>query len=73
MTDLANHLQTVIGNSLAPADVNLWTKLSPLITTKGLEAALLEMPPTPALEAAIVAQTTELIASRERQIIRQIS
>ena len=72
MTDLANHLQTVIGNSLAPADVNLWTKLSPLITTKGLEAALLEMPPTPALEAAIVAQTTELIASREREIIRQI-
>jgi hypothetical protein len=72
MTELANHLQTVIGGGLAAADEVHWKKLSPLIAAKGLEAAMLEFPPTQALEAAIVARTAELIGDREREIVSQV-
>ena len=72
MGELASHLQAVIGDGLEPADKAHWATLAPLIATKGLEAALLELAPTPALEAAIVAQTAELIASRERAIIAEV-
>lgn len=72
MGELASHLQAVIGDGLEPADKAHWAKLAPVIATKGLEAALLELAPTPALEAAIVAQTAELIVSRERAIIAEV-
>ena len=72
MSDLADHLQTVIGDSLTPADADHWANLGPLIEKKGLEAALLEMAPTPALEIEIVARTVELIAKREQEIVSQV-
>ena len=62
MSELASHLQTVIGDGLEAADKAHWAALAPLIATKGLETALLELAPTPALESKIVAQTAELIA-----------
>lgn len=72
MAELASHLQAAIGDGLAPADAEHWAKLSPLVAAKGLEAALLELAPTPALEAAIVARTAELIASREQAIVGEV-
>ena len=42
---------------LAAAEVDRWNAISPLLPTKGLEAALLEVPPTTGLEIAIVART----------------
>lgn len=72
MIEVANHLQSVIGNELDPADAELWTELAPLVGAKGLEAALLQMAPTPALETAIVAHTAALIASHERDIVAQV-
>jgi hypothetical protein len=72
MSELASHLQTVIGDGLEAADKAHWAALAPLIATKGLETALLELAPTPALESKIVAQTAELIARRERTIIAEV-
>ncbi|MEQ1694797.1 MAG: SIR2 family protein [Hyphomicrobiaceae bacterium] len=72
MSELAAHLQAVIGPGLNADDEAHWAKLSPLIGSKGLEPALLEMAPTPALEAIIVSKTAELIAMRERKIIAEV-
>jgi hypothetical protein len=72
MSELANHLQATIEDGLSITDVAHWTKLWPLIVANGLEAALLALAPTPTLEAAIVARTGDLIASREREIVGQV-
>lgn len=72
MGELASHLDKSVMAGLAAADVDRWSAISPLLSTKGLEAALLEVPPTPGLEIAIVARTAELIASRERQIVAEV-
>jgi hypothetical protein len=72
MAELATHLQAVIGDGLAPADVAQWAQLSPLIAAHGLEAALLALAPSSTLEAAIVARTAELIANRECEIVSQV-
>ena len=72
MAELADHLQSVVGDGLEPADANRWAQLSPSIRTKGLEAALLELAPTPGLEAVIVARTAELVAGRERAIVAEV-
>ncbi|GLI96100.1 SIR2 family protein [Methylocystis echinoides] len=72
MTELAAHLRETIGGDLAPVDCECWAKLAPAVAAKGLEAALLDIAPTPALEAAIVARTADLISSCEREIIAQI-
>src|SRR3546814_9522525 len=67
-TRRSSDLKVTVG--LEAVDVARWSAISPLLPTKGLETALLETPPTPGLEAAIVARTAELIAMRERQIVR---
>ncbi|CAE6858305.1 hypothetical protein R69619_07796 [Paraburkholderia nemoris] len=72
MGELARHLQATIETGLSSADKDRWNELSPLITTNGLEAALLSKPPTPTLEIAIVAKTVELIAQRERDIVAEV-
>lgn len=72
MGELAYHLDATVTGGLAAADVDRWNATSPLLPVKGLEAALLEMPPTPGLEAAIVARTAEMIAARERQIVGEV-
>ncbi len=72
MGELADHLQAVIGDGLATTDADHWAKLAPLIAAKGLEAALLAMAPTPALEIELVARTSELIAKREQEIVSQV-
>jgi SIR2-like domain len=72
MTELASHLRATLGSGLEPDDANRWATLAPLVATKGLEAALLEIAPTPGLEAAIVARTAELVASLEQVIVAQV-
>lgn len=72
MSELAAHLQAVIGAGLDTVDAECWATLAPLIATKGLEGALLELAPTPALEGAIVAATAKLIAVREREIVAAV-
>ena len=72
MGELANHLCSSIGPSLAGADVAAWAEIEPLIQSKGLEAALLEKVPTAALEAAIAKSTAELICERERSVVTEV-
>lgn len=72
MGELANHLRAVIGPDLSSADVATWAEIVPLIQSKGLEAALLEKPPSAGLEAAIATATAELIAARERSIVTEV-
>lgn len=72
MGDLASHLQETVEADLAEHDRGQWKELSPLISAKGLEAALHERPPTPTLEATIVARSAELIAQRERHILAEV-
>ncbi|MDW9364087.1 SIR2 family protein [Sinorhizobium meliloti] len=72
MGALAGYLQANIGSDLVGHDKALWAELSPLITAKGLEAALLAIPPTATLESLIVAKTAELIAQREREIVTEV-
>ena len=72
MNELADHLQLTLSGGLEPPDANCWQKLAPIVSAKGLEAALLEIAPTSGLEAAIVARTAEIMARREREIIAQV-
>ncbi|RWC23421.1 MAG: SIR2 family protein [Mesorhizobium sp.] len=72
MTEIAQHLQAVMLDDLTPSDAEQWAVLSPLIADKGLEAALLEVGPTPSVETAIVARTGQFIANREREIVDEV-
>ncbi len=72
MGELAAHLEATVTADMATEDVDRWKAISPLLPHKGLEAALLEVPPTPGLEIAIVARTAELIAARERKIVAEV-
>jgi len=72
MGDLANHIRATIGPGLDGDDAEAWAAISPLIEAKGLEAALLEKPPTPALEVALATATAALIEDRERVVITDV-
>lgn len=72
MGALADHLQGSVEAELSANDRVRWSSLVPLIKTDGLEAALLKLPPTPTLEAAIVAKTADLIAQKEREIVGEV-
>lgn len=72
MGELADHLLTNVGHVLTGADAAAWTAAAQLITTKGLEAALLAAPPTPPLEASISAETGRLISERERTVVSEV-
>lgn len=72
MGALGKHLQATIEANLSKSDREHWAELSPLIMADGLEAALLAKPPTPTLEAAIVARTVELVAQYEREIVAEV-
>jgi hypothetical protein len=72
MGELATYLRSEVGGGLTGADAAAWASAELLIATKGLEAALLAAPPTPALEAAISAATGKLIAERERAVVTEV-
>lgn len=72
MGELASYLLAEVGAGLVGADAVTWASAAPLITSKGLEAALLAVPPTAALEAAISAATGKLIAERERTVVSEV-
>lgn len=72
MGALATHLRATIGPQVTGADAALWAEIEPLITTKGLEAALLEKPPTQALEALLGVATAQLVGDTERNTITEV-
>ena len=72
MGELADHLRATVGPGLAGEDAEIWATLVPLILAKGIEAALLEKPPTPALESAIAAATSAMVSERERTVITEV-
>jgi hypothetical protein len=72
MGELADHLCTVIGTGLGATDLAAWSEISPLIKAKGLESALHEKAPTPALESAISVATGAMIADRERSVVASV-
>lgn len=72
MGELASHLQKTVGVGLIGADATTWASASALVATKGLEGALLAVPPTPALEFAIAASTGQFIAERERAVVAEV-
>ncbi|MGO7175357.1 SIR2 family protein [Rhizobium ruizarguesonis] len=72
MGALGHHLVAHIPASLSEDDGKLWDEIHPLIEIHGLEAALLKVPPTPSLEAAIVQNTADFIATAEASIISDV-
>ena len=72
MGELADYLLANVGHGLSDADAASWSAASQLISTKGLEAALLAAPPTPQLEASISAATGRLISERERTVVSEV-
>lgn len=72
MGDLARHLSATVPVGLSGADAAMWASAEGLLATKGLEGALLAVPPTPAVEAAIASATASLIAQREQAVIADV-
>ncbi len=72
MAELAAHLQATVPAGLVGVDAATWASASALFATKGLEGALLAVPPTPTLEMAIATATGQLIAERERAVISEV-
>src|SRR5690606_23652908 len=72
MGELARYLLVEVGSGLEGADAVTWASVAPLIASNGLESALLTVPPTPSLEAAITAATGKLIAERERTVVSEV-
>ncbi|MEM5473861.1 SIR2 family protein [Hoeflea sp. AS60] len=72
MGALGHHLVTTLPARLSEQDNNLWEQIHPLISTVGLEAALLKHTPTESLEVAIVQSTADFIADAEAAIIADI-
>jgi hypothetical protein len=72
MGELANYLLAEVGVGLAGTDATTWASASALLATKGLEGALLAVPPTPAIESAIAFATGNLIAERERSVVSEV-
>ncbi len=72
MGELATHLCAELADKFTGDDATMWASAASLIGTKGLEAALLEVPPTPAVEAAIASATGKMIAERERSVVADI-
>lgn len=72
MGELAEHLRATVGTGLGVDDAAAWIAIAPRIKDKGLEAALLEWPPTPGLEAAITSATARLMSERERSVVTEV-
>lgn len=72
MQELAERLCSEFRDKFTGADAKMWIEASQLITTEGLESALLKIPPTPSVESAIVASVSRIIATRERSVICDI-
>lgn len=72
MGALATHLNAEVPNLVSDADHSQWINLATEIDAVGLEAALLKKPPSPSLEAAIVACSADLVAAAERRVIAQV-
>jgi len=72
MGELATYLLAEVGHRLVGADADNWASASALFGTKGLEGALLAVPPTPSVESAIASATGQLIAERERIVVSEV-
>ena len=72
MDEMADYLQAQVGDELIGEDATVWASALALFATKGLEGALLAVPPTPAVESAIAAATGKLISERERIVVSEV-
>lgn len=72
MGELASHLGATVASGLDATDLARWEEILPVLPVKGLEAAMLQLPPTPGLEMAIVARTAELVSTYERKIVAEV-
>lgn len=72
MGSLADHLQHK-STSLSGADAALWRDISTVIAdNRGLEAALIEHPPSPSLEPWIISETIELLLPEEQRVVSDV-
>ncbi|MBN9687244.1 MULTISPECIES: SIR2 family protein [unclassified Corallococcus] len=72
MWALLTHLEKTIGPGLSADDSTTWNDIKKLFPSKGLEGALLERPPSPSLESKIVAETSQLVLTHERETIAKV-
>jgi hypothetical protein len=72
MTTLATHLQAVVGPKLTGSLTSEWTAIVPAIIAKGLEAALLDSPPSVALEELIRQEVGQFIAECEGSVVAEV-
>jgi len=73
MVALAGHLRIEVPRRVLSADQANWADIENLLSSGcGLEAALLQVPPSPGLETIIVEQTTELLRSAEAEVFREV-
>lgn len=72
MGELAAYLSATVGPGLTGGDETAWAAASALFPTKGLEGALLAVPPTSAVEAAIASATGKMISERERAVVCEV-
>lgn len=72
MFELATHLQSSLSKELSGALAGEWSALVPEIVSKGLEAALLDRPPSVPLEEAIRREAGSYIAQRESAVIAEV-
>lgn len=72
MTELAAYLASNVGRDLEAPDVYQWQELLPAISAKGLEAALMQSPPSPTLETRLAETTAAFIGLRERRVLSEV-
>ncbi len=72
MGDLGKHLRSTVAATLTGEDVAAWSSIATLIESNGLEAALLEKPPSQDIETRIVTETGNLVLAREKAVIEQV-
>lgn len=71
MPALATHLSSNAGVLTGP-DATLWTRIKTVLDVEGLEAALLNHPPSNTLESWIAKSTCQLLIPKEREVISAV-
>jgi hypothetical protein len=72
MSNLATHLESTLLPILSTALLTEWTAILPYVRAKGLEQALIEMPPSADLEEAIRNEVAQLVSRTEGEVISEV-
>lgn len=72
MRELGTHLRETLTDKLTGEDATIWQAIAEQVEVKGLEAALLLVPPTPGIEVEVVNATAYLVLERERKVIADV-